>query len=60
MVYVSFKVTICLIQRDVISKIKGFGLRYRLFKMRFLKFLVVFPWLSFNVKSVTFGRLNCF
>ena len=36
------KITVCLIQREIILKIKRFGLRFRSFKMRFLKFLVVF------------------
>ena len=43
----SSKITIRLIQREIISKIKDFGLRFRPFKMRFLIFLVVF--LSFDV-----------
>ena len=47
--YESSKITICLIQREVISKIKGFGLRFRPFKMRVLNFLVVF--LSFDVNG---------
>ena len=29
--YGSFKIVICLIQREVISKIKGFGLQFRFF-----------------------------
>ena len=36
------KSNICLIQREVISKIKGFGLQCRSFEIGFLKRLAVF------------------
>ena len=45
--YGNSKITFCLIQREIISKIKGFGLQFRLFIMQFLNFLVVFT--SFDV-----------
>ena len=42
------KITLCLIQREVISKIKGFGLQFHPFERRFLmKYFVVFS--SFDV-----------
>ena len=34
--------SLCLIQREVISNIIGFGMQFHSFKRRFLKFLVVF------------------
>ena len=49
-----------LIQIEVISKIKGFGLQFRLFKMRFLKLFDVVSSLSFNVTSVTFRQFAFF